>query len=504
MMGIARGSVIALLAIILISSASAQPAPAGDPALSDLYAQVSPAIGSVLVEGRLKGTAFAAEGGVCITNAHVVIDWQGAIQVLMEDQAIPCRLVTANTATDVAVLLPDRPPQVTLGLADELPAPGEAVWTVGYDAGTLTGLAPGVVAGPPVYQSTDDPPAHGAYRECIRTKVLLGPGSSGSPLLDGRGRVAGLHWGVKSGAGLAMSVPAATISTTLEYALAGIESGDPLPLPPEPHPYLGAMVRETWESLPSARSQQVAAALKEETGQFPEGVFVSTVLSHGPAARAGLHIWDLIQTIDGQPIAAAIDYASAVDGLEVSDPVEVSLLRVVDGDVVPLERTLSVGDANRDVFLRMGEIHAEVRGGTGDFEQTAVVDSDGEALLRVSIGNASPSDISGFRLAVDLPGAVDIVPGSAVLVLPSLNLHRHLDERALTSDTGAALGTIDGAAGYDPEREPGEREHLEVRLRFAAGNPVMGQGHPSLAFDCRLLYQGAECDRSMVVLVDRR
>lgn len=457
----------------------------------------------MLVDDRLKGTCFVAEDGLVVTNAHVVLDWGARVRVILGERTVACRLVHADVGMDVAVLEPDSPLGEGLKLASTLPAPGEAVWVMGYDAGTMGGLAPGVVAGPPVYQTTDDPPLHGAYRLCIRTKAQLGPGSSGSPVLDAEGRVVGLHWGVKSGAGLGMSVPSESIASALAYARAGLAAGDPLPLPALPYPYLGAMVRETWESRPSERAGQVVEALRRAYGDVPGGVLVSTVLSNSPAERAGLLTWDLVQEVEGLPTPSAHHYAAAVTGFGVNDPVEVSLLRVVDGEVTTVRRTLSVGDANRDVLGRLGSLRAEVRRPQGgEFSPSTLTDGGGEALLRVSIGNAAAADVSGFRLSLALPEGVIVVPGTAELVVPLLGARRTLGELALVSPEGAPLGPIAGAAGYDPSAAPGEREHVTVRLRLTAG-PVPGEAYVSRAFDCVLTYQGVECARGMVVVVRR-
>jgi serine protease Do len=87
---------------------------------------------------------------------------------------------------------------------------GEFVVAVGHPFGVRGAVSAGVVGSISV---TGDGPE--AMRELIRADVLLGPGNSGGPLADARGRVVGINAMVAGG--LALAVP----SHLVERLIAG-------------------------------------------------------------------------------------------------------------------------------------------------------------------------------------------------------------------------------------------------------------------------------------------
>ena len=467
-----------------------------------LYAAVAPSVCSVLVDGELKGTGFVIADHVVCTNAHVVLNVLGSVQVVLGSTRLGAVVLMSDSASDVAFLaLPSgsaAPPP--LALAGGLPAPGQPVWVIGYDAGTLGGLAPGVVSGPPVYQTTDDPPRHGAYRLSIRTKVLLGPGSSGSPLLDSDGKVLGAHWGVKTGAGLGMSIPASRISELLDWTLARVsESGASPPVPPPPYPYIGLMMREVWEGQPTAAAQRTVGILTQGPIERT-GVLVSATLPNSPAAGADIRPLDLVTAVDGSPVASVTDYASAVLKLEPADVTTLTLVRAENGTPAEHQVTLPVGDANKDVLARYGNLYCDVASPRRSAPRKwTVSDATGLVKLRVSVSNGTPQPLAGFRMALRLPPGVEVLSGEARLVDPAANTAVPIDSDALASPEGARLPTLAPTPDWDPTAKPGERQYVEIGLRLAEPPPE-GQDYWAAAFDCCLTYLGTECARDYVMV----
>jgi len=496
-----RCRIVALVAIGLIArAAGAGQAPQVDGAV--LYATVAPSVCTVLVDGELKGTGFVMADHMVCTNAHVVLNVLGSVQAVFGPTRVRAVVLMSDSASDVAFLaLPsDSAAPPPLKLADGLPPAGQPVWAVGYDAGTLGGLAPGVVSGPPVYQTTDDPPRHGAYRLSIRTKVLLGPGSSGSPLVDSDGKVLGVHWGVKTGAGLGMSIPASRIAELLDWMLARLsETGASPPVTPPPYPYIGLMMRETWEGQPTAAAQRAVELLTQGPAEH-SGVLVSSVLPNSPAASADIRPLDLVTAVNGTPVASVTDYASAVIGLAPGSGATLSEVRVENGTQAEHEVTLKVGDANKDVLTRYGSLYCDVSSARRSApSKWTVSDATGLVTLRASVSNGTSQPLDGFRLALRSPPGIEVLSGESRLVDPVLNTSDPVDSDALLSPEGARLPTLAPTPEWDPSAKPGERQYVEIRLRLSE-SPPQGQDYWAAAFDCSLAYLGAECGRDYAMV----
>jgi len=491
-----------LRAVVLLAAALAMPDVARAMDAKALYEKAAPAVCAVLVDGVFCGTGFLVERDTVVANAHVARSPEGSFEVIFDQARYLAEVLLADPAADIALLrvrgLAERAP---MELSDDIPRPGEQVWLIGYDAGTLTGLSPGIVAGPPVYQASDDPPEVGAYRECIRTKASLTYGSSGSPLLDSDARVVGLHWGIKSDGSLAMSIPARRVREVLEWFRARLDEGAEPPIAPPARPYLGLSVRETWESPPSADAARRIERYERESLHYPHGLLVSGVLAKCPARAADLRQWDLLLAVEGQPVTSAADYARVVESLEPGTSTIVSVERVEGADVVTLDRTVFVGNANADVLSRYGRLYAEVRpDASGDWRKCVATDGSRRVDVRISLANTASFGVRGFALSVRLPEGVSVCADGARFVSPRLQTSETLSLALLTSPSGVELPALEGTVGADPERRPAEHEYVELSLEV--GPPVgPSSDYVGGAVTCVLFYRGAENARDYVAIV---
>ena len=114
----------------------------------------------------------------------------------------------------------------------------------------------------------------GQGRELICADVLLGPGNSGGPLVDARGRVVGINAMVANG--LALAVPSHLVDRLLA------RRGDP--------PRLGVGVQDILIPPP------LAARAGVDAGPAP---MVIEIVAGSPAERAGLFVGDVLVAVDG-------------------------------------------------------------------------------------------------------------------------------------------------------------------------------------------------------------
>jgi S1-C subfamily serine protease len=211
------GAVSVAVGALLAAAATAQ-ATLDAQAIYDRAAP-SVAILRVAANGRsATGTAFAFDaGGHLLTAAHVV---RGADRIRVEfvgQPAADARLIGYDARRDVAVLhAASAQPSLEMDEADALIA-GDPVFVVGAPRGrpltitsgqvlangtTLAGLAPGIM---------------------VRNSAPIQPGHSGSPLLDGRGKVVGVVVAISTRQGEegGLAVSGSAVRETLPALLAG-------------------------------------------------------------------------------------------------------------------------------------------------------------------------------------------------------------------------------------------------------------------------------------------
>jgi S1-C subfamily serine protease len=149
-------------------------------------------------------TGWRADGGLVVTVAHAV---RGSNFV--QTDGVPARIVAIDNRTDVAVLAPVSTVDASaLDVASDAGAP--RVWLprfTGHGDGRTVSEA---VAGPVVTTTIDEPIDDLNYaRHAFSISVAADHGDSGAPVLDSRGRVAGMLFATaRDGSPMAYAVSA--------------------------------------------------------------------------------------------------------------------------------------------------------------------------------------------------------------------------------------------------------------------------------------------------------
>ena len=289
-------------------------------AASEVADRLRPSVVEVSARGNGNGagTIWRADG-VIVTNHHVA-PGDGAGVRLHDGRTFEARTVARDPANDLAVLKVDALdlPAPPVGDARALRA-GEIVLAIGHPYGNRGTLTVGIVAS----QLVDgfgwpgegrEVPAGGApgrgdgrarggassgARELVRAAVLLGPGNSGGPLADARGRVVGINAMVAGG--LALAVPSHLVERLL--------------LPEAARPKLGV----------EAKAVELPAALAAAAGAA-RGLLVVGVRPGTTAEQAGLMIGDVLVRAGDEPVGSADDLAAAL-AAHPGVPLQLALLR---------------------------------------------------------------------------------------------------------------------------------------------------------------------------------
>jgi len=146
----------------------------------------------------------------------------------------------------------------------------------------------------------------------IEHTAPLAPGSSGSPLVDGEGRLVGLNTN-RLGGGFYLALPA---DESLRGRVAALQRGESAE-----RPHLGIGIAPSWV----ARRMRRAVGLPDR-----QGVLVREVEPGSPAARAGISEGDLIVEAGGRSIAEPDDVYEALAGVSAGSTIELRLVRGAD------------------------------------------------------------------------------------------------------------------------------------------------------------------------------
>jgi S1-C subfamily serine protease len=264
---------------------------------------------------QISGSSFVVEGGLILTNAHVVSDSKLLILVLSGDpEPHPAEVVFVAHDCDLALVRPKDPgllahvPALPLG---GLPRLGSAVETIGYPAGgSEVSSTRGVVSRVEVQGYAHS----GADRHLIgQTDAAINPGNSGGPVVQD-----GVVVGVAFQAASALENVGYFIPTEVVHRfLADIKDGRY-----DGYPELGLSA----VNLENSAARRKAAMRDGETGVRVEGILP------GSSAYGRVRPGDVLLAVDGRVVAN--DGSIADDGLRL--PYGMLIDRKLVGDAVTL------------------------------------------------------------------------------------------------------------------------------------------------------------------------
>jgi S1-C subfamily serine protease len=291
---------------------------------------VDRAAASVVRVGRGpgRGAGVVVANGVVVTNAHnvrgreVTITFASGRQVVGDVKGIDPDGDLAVVAVDTADTSP-----LEWSADEHGPRVGTPVWTVVNIPGGGVRVTVGTISGAGrAFRS----PTGRLISEGIEHTALLGRGSSGSPVLDGDGRLLAINTH-RLGDGFYLAIPA---TATLRERVESLGRGE------EPvHVRLGVALAPTH----AARRMRAAVGLPERDGLLVRGV------EEGSAAdRAGIQRGDLIVAGEGQPLTTADALFALLDGLAPGGALSLQIVRGTDEIAVRVDfggTTASEGSA---------------------------------------------------------------------------------------------------------------------------------------------------------------
>ena len=360
-MPIAHTHVRTLAAVLVLSCATralaASPAvdqrasaPVPQPSLSQLslsieslVTRVSPSVVQVLVTGygpiqsgnerdadmvlgrqRSMGSGVIIDAaGLIVTNAHVVAGAQ-RVQVIVpapaptggtsplrslvsaRGQTVDARVVGTSEEVDLALLKVDLTDLPALPLANyDALRQGQMVFAFGSPEGLRNSVTMGVVSAVARQPDVDHPMVY------IQTDAPINHGNSGGPLVNVNGEVVGINTFILSESGgsqgLGFAIPSAVVAAATPQLR---EFG---------HLHRGGI---------GVNLQAITPEMAHGLGLARDaGLVIADILPGGPADTAGLHIQDVIESIDGVPMDSLLALAFHFYTRHNGDAVSVNILR---------------------------------------------------------------------------------------------------------------------------------------------------------------------------------
>ena len=300
-----------------VADADTNPLTALSDALADAVEIAGRSIVTVAARRRLPATGIAWEAaGVVVTADHVLEREDDITVVLPGGGEVKATIAGRDPGSDLAVL---RLADTTLVPIERGPAvrPGHLVLALGRAGEGLPMASFGVVSAVGGQWRTF---TGGTVAGFVRSDTTFYPGFSGGPLVDGRGRAAGIN-SSRLGRGGGLTIPIAAAETIVESLLrqGRLKRG-----------YLGIGSQPT--ALPASL---VAKANGQETGLLIVGVEPGS-----PADAAGLLVGDILLRLGDISATATEMLQSALGPESVGQPLAIAVLRGGEPTIV----TVTVGE----------------------------------------------------------------------------------------------------------------------------------------------------------------
>jgi serine protease Do len=347
-----------------------------------LIKKVSPSVVQILVSGygpvessehgntatvigrqRAIGSGFVIDpSGYIVTNAHVVSGAQriqivvpegpsdGSLAAILATRTniVPARVVGVDKEIDLALLKVDNVKFDALPLALYRNIhQGEVVLAFGSPQGLRNTVTFGVVSSVARQTDPDSPMVY------IQTDAPINPGNSGGPLVNVDGEVVGINTFILSQSGgnegIGFAIPSSVVSVAYQQLRK-----------------FGHVHRAQIGLGLQSISPVLAAALNLPRSY---GVIVSDVLPGSPALAAGVHVGDILLTVDGRP-AESVPYVSfRLMSFEAGAKVRLEVLRAKEKLTfdVPvaqppheMDQIASLADPEKNLVRPLGIIGIEI------------------------------------------------------------------------------------------------------------------------------------------------
>lgn len=270
--------------------------------------------------GQAAGTGVIIDAnGLIITNKHVVPESATSVQIITADgtRYNEVKIIGRDPLNDLAILQVENPKDLKparLADSDNVRV-GQKVVAIGNALGQFQNtVTSGIISGMgrPIEASDESGSGSEQLTNLFQTDAAINSGNSGGPLLNFNGEVLGINTALAADAqNIGFAIPINEAKGIIQSAK---ETGKVV------RPYLG--VRYTMLTPDIAKELNLSVQRGAHIGTKSD-----SIVSDGPADRAGVKAGDVITKVNDLVLSDTISLASAVGRFGVGDEVDLTLLR---------------------------------------------------------------------------------------------------------------------------------------------------------------------------------
>lgn len=282
--------------------------PPDDPVLRQLFGQL-PGVSRREATTSLGSGVIVSQDGHVLTNYHVV-QAADAIEVALSDgRRDTAKVVGADPDTDLAVLklASLRTLPAAALAADRGLRVGDVVLAIGNPFGVGQTTTQGIVSA-----LGRNGLGLNTYENFIQTDAAINPGNSGGALVDAEGNLVGINTAIYSESGGSMGIGFATpVEIARKVMDEIVKTGG---------------VKRGWLGVePQDVTPELARAFG--LGGDARGAIIAGVMRDGPAARSGLRVGDIVQSVNGKRMADTAQLLAEIAQLPPGQRATLGILR---------------------------------------------------------------------------------------------------------------------------------------------------------------------------------
>jgi serine protease DegS len=248
------------------------------------------------MERALGSGVIVDQQGHIITNNHVIDNADVIVVTLADGRTTRARVVGRDPDTDLALLSVELKglPVMPLGRSDQLQV-GDQVLAIGDPLGLSQTVTHGIVSAIGRSQL-----GLATFEDFVQTDAAINAGNSGGALIDAHGNLIGINTAVLNNTrgnvtveGIGFAIPVNLARGVMQAILTQ-----------------GRVIRGWIGILPEDVDDEQA----QQFGLTHGGVVITNMYRNSPAVEAGLHIGDILTTIDDKAVRNAQDALVQIAG----------------------------------------------------------------------------------------------------------------------------------------------------------------------------------------------
>lgn len=328
------------------------------------------------VFGVGSGVIIDAKQGLIVTNAHVIQNARIMVVTLKDGRRYRAGLVGQDPGFDIAIIkIPAQHlKNISFGDSDKLKV-GDFVAAIGSPFGLTQTVTSGVISA----LNRSEPRIEG-FQSFIQTDAPINPGNSGGALVNLQGQLIGINTAIVAPSygniGIGFSIPSNMVKSVLTQLLkyGKVKRG-----------MLGVIAQNITPELASALGIRFTN----------QGAIVTKVIPDSAAEKAGIHVQDIIESLNEKPIHSAAQLRNTLGLKRPGTKITLHIMR----NHKPLTITTTVGDPKKIQPAEATPFLDGIR--LQDFHE---LETDGSKLNGVLVTGIS--DLSAGALAGLRPGDV--------------------------------------------------------------------------------------------------